>query len=297
MSGIDSSIETLDGLRRRIRITIDAAMLAEQVDARLAQMTATANVKGFRAGKAPLRVMRQQFGAAVRRDIVNEMVNARYAEVMQSSGLRVAGEPVIDIEPARAGADAVATVTVEEQPDIELTGLDRIEVEKPDVDLDAAEAAGVARPDAERQAAELSRAWLKHQIVEKLLETHPIDVPGSLVDQEQSFVEFALTEAGASEKPDDAGPDWVRELATRRVRTGLLLAAAAHGYEEQVEQLTQQWMARQEAAGGQQTEVERMQAPTIAMEEAVIDVLLTRVNIRPERMTLDELKKKVDAID
>jgi trigger factor len=63
------SIETTGALERRMEVSVPKERVEQAVDERLQRVSRTARLKGFRPGKAPIKVIRQQFGAQVRQEV------------------------------------------------------------------------------------------------------------------------------------------------------------------------------------------------------------------------------------
>jgi FKBP-type peptidyl-prolyl cis-trans isomerase (trigger factor) len=73
------SVESTEGLERRMKVEVPAERVESEIDKRLKDMGRRAKIKGFRPGKAPLKVVRQQYGAQVREDVVSEFVRSSWA--------------------------------------------------------------------------------------------------------------------------------------------------------------------------------------------------------------------------
>ena len=148
------SVESTAGLERRLTVELPEEGLAEQVGSRLDHLMRTARLPGFRPGKAPMKLVVQRFGAAVREEVVGELVRSSFADALASEALRPAGDPVIDSVESAPGAGLRYTAVFEVFPDIRLTGLESIEVYRP--------AAEVRESDVDRMIDTLrrrSREW------------------------------------------------------------------------------------------------------------------------------------------
>ena len=60
-SDVQVAIESAQGLKRRIRVSVPAQRIETEVEARLRSVGRTANIKGYRPGKVPDKVVRQRF--------------------------------------------------------------------------------------------------------------------------------------------------------------------------------------------------------------------------------------------
>lgn len=141
MQDVQVSMESAEGLERRIRIQVPAARVHREVEARLKSVSRTANLKGFRPGKVPESVIRKRFGDQVRREVVQDLVQSSYAEALAREKLRPAGDPRIDLppEPGADGSDLTYTASLEVFPEFEVQGLVGITVSRPEPAIDDAD--------------------------------------------------------------------------------------------------------------------------------------------------------------
>lgn len=59
---MDIKLSHQDQLENTFDITIPASLIAERIDAHLAETAKTTTVAGFRPGKVPITVMKQKYG-------------------------------------------------------------------------------------------------------------------------------------------------------------------------------------------------------------------------------------------
>ncbi|GAA3533431.1 trigger factor [Zobellella aerophila] len=135
------SVETTQGLERRLTITVPAEKVAGEVNGRLRQLAKTRRIDGFRPGKAPLAVIKKMFGPSVEADVAGELMQRNFFEAVMAEKLNPAGMPTMEPAAIKAGEDFTFTATFEVYPEVEVTGLDAVVVEKPqaevtDVELD-----------------------------------------------------------------------------------------------------------------------------------------------------------------
>ena len=64
------SLESIGALERRLEVTVPAEHIEQAISARLKTFSRTAQLKGFRPGKAPLAVVKRQFGPQIRDEVV-----------------------------------------------------------------------------------------------------------------------------------------------------------------------------------------------------------------------------------
>ena len=71
---MENTVETLGALERRLHVAVPIADIEGEVKKRLTRLARTVKVAGFRPGKAPLRMLDQQYGPQVRSDVITERV-------------------------------------------------------------------------------------------------------------------------------------------------------------------------------------------------------------------------------
>jgi trigger factor len=133
------SVESTEGLERRIKVEVPAERIESEIDKRLKEVGRRAKIKGFRPGKVPLKVIRQQYGAQVREDVVSEMVRSSWVEAVTEHKLRPVGNPRIESHSANKDEALSFTAVFEVFPEIELTGHEGIEVERPVAEITSAD--------------------------------------------------------------------------------------------------------------------------------------------------------------
>lgn len=135
------SVETTQGLERRLTITVPAENIETQVKKRLQQLSKTQRIDGFRPGKVPVSVIQKRYGAAVLQEVAGEEMQRNYIEAVVAEKLNPAGAPTFAPKALEAGKDLEFDATFEVYPEVTLQGLDKVTVEKPvvsvtDEDLD-----------------------------------------------------------------------------------------------------------------------------------------------------------------
>ncbi|NND53606.1 MAG: trigger factor, partial [Gammaproteobacteria bacterium] len=97
------SIESSNGLERRLRVQVPADTIESQVEVRLKEVGRKAKISGFRPGKVPAKVVKQQFGGQVRQEVLQEVLQSSYAEAVTQEKLQPAGSPNIEPETIEEG--------------------------------------------------------------------------------------------------------------------------------------------------------------------------------------------------
>src|SRR5215211_2755841 len=132
------SVESTGSLERRMEIQVPSARIEKAIDERLQKMSRTVRLKGFRPGKVPVKVVRQQFGEQVRQEVLGDVMQSSFAEAVEQEKLTPAAGP--RIEPINVGeGDLKYRAVFEIVPQIQLKGLETLPVERPVTDVTAAD--------------------------------------------------------------------------------------------------------------------------------------------------------------
>jgi len=129
------SIETLEGLERRMTVQIPSEQVTEAVQKKLKDLSKTVRIDGFRPGKVPLKVVQQKFGGHVRQEVIGDVIESSYQEALIQEKVRPAGMPNIDSISSEDKEDISYTATFEVYPEVEELQFDAIEIEKPVVEI------------------------------------------------------------------------------------------------------------------------------------------------------------------
>ena len=124
------SVESTGKLERRMQVQVPAERVSEEIAARLKTISRTARLNGFRPGKAPLKVIRQQFGPQVHREVIGELLQSSYAEAVTQKQLTPAGNPRIEPQSMDEGQDLTYVATFEVFPEVALQPVESLELER-----------------------------------------------------------------------------------------------------------------------------------------------------------------------
>ncbi|HEX8981061.1 MAG TPA: trigger factor [Parasulfuritortus sp.] len=124
------TVETLEGLERRVTLSLNPAEIESEVGKRLQNLARNVKLDGFRPGKAPQKMVALRYGAEVRNEVLGDALQARFVEAVQANKLDVAGYP--QFAPAGEGAFAA---TFEVFPAITVGDLGQIKISRPVVEV------------------------------------------------------------------------------------------------------------------------------------------------------------------
>jgi len=124
------SIEALSTLERKMTIAVPAEQVESQVEARLQEAAKSVQIKGFRKGKVPLKVVRERYGKGVRQEVLGEVMSQSYYQALGQEKVRPASQPRIQPKSMDSGKALEFEAIFEVYPEIVLGDFSAIKVER-----------------------------------------------------------------------------------------------------------------------------------------------------------------------
>ena len=125
-----ATLETLDGLSRRMTLNLNPTEIEAEVSKRLAKIARNVRMDGFRPGKAPLKLVAARYSGEIRGEVLGDALQQRFTQAVQENKLNVAGYP--QFAPAAEGA---FTATFDVFPEIKVGDVSGIKVTRPVVEV------------------------------------------------------------------------------------------------------------------------------------------------------------------
>ncbi|WP_026439732.1 trigger factor [Acidocella facilis] len=124
--------ETLsDGLKRGFTVVVPEPELAAKREQRLAELSKTIQMPGFRPGKVPMNIVRKRYGEAVAAEIVEGAVNQAHSQLLSERNLRPAMQPKLEIVKPGTESELEFTVEMEILPEVAVPDLSDVTLSKP----------------------------------------------------------------------------------------------------------------------------------------------------------------------
>ena len=137
---MQTSLETLAGLERRLTMAVPVAEIETEVEKRLQRLAKNVRVPGFRPGHVPLKMIAQQYGTQVRSEVISDRVQASFNDAIREQNVRVAGHPRIEPRSSEGGADRLEFSAIfEVYPEIRIGDLSTVTIEHPVAEVGAAD--------------------------------------------------------------------------------------------------------------------------------------------------------------
>jgi len=120
------TVDSKKGLKTNLKVFVDKKTIEEKIGTRLAELSKTVNIKGFRPGKVPADVLKRQFGKAVYSEVLEKILKETSAQALEEKKIKAAGQPKLDLKSYGEGKDLNYTLEIDELPSIKLHSLDAI---------------------------------------------------------------------------------------------------------------------------------------------------------------------------
>jgi trigger factor len=128
---MQTNIETLGQLERRLNMAVPAELIDREVEERLRKLSRTVRMAGFRPGKVPLKIVAQQYGPQVRSEVIGDAVQKAFSEAVREQNLKVAGYPRIERKDAADKKQIAFSATFEIYPEVKLGDIASTRLERP----------------------------------------------------------------------------------------------------------------------------------------------------------------------
>ena len=125
--------ETLnEGLKRGYNIVVTADELSAKVDEKLVEARPEIEMKGFRKGKVPMALLKQQYGQRLMGEAMQESIDGAMSKHFEDSGDRPAMQPAVKMtnDDWKEGDDIHVEMSYEALPTIPEVDLKKIKLEK-----------------------------------------------------------------------------------------------------------------------------------------------------------------------
>ena len=129
------SVETLEGLKRQIQISIPTESIDEETKSRVNELSKNVSVNGFRPGKVPVQVIRRKFGKSIHSEVVSKLIETNLEDALNEQSLVPAGRPSVEILTDIPGEPLVLKVALEVYPEIRLKDFSTLKVERPMIEI------------------------------------------------------------------------------------------------------------------------------------------------------------------
>ena len=124
------------GLKTSLSVLVDKKIIQHKLDEKLEELKDKVHLKGFRPGKVPPQVIKNQFGKAIYGEVIDKILKETSTKAIEENKLKVAGQPKIDLKTFGEGKNLDYTIEVETLPEVKLKSLDSIKFVDYEISVD-----------------------------------------------------------------------------------------------------------------------------------------------------------------
>ena len=133
---MQSTFEQLEGLERKFTIEVPVAEVEQAVEETMRKARPNLRVAGFRPGKVPPHILQQKFGADLRRQALEKLIDENYRQALIAHKQVPVSAAHFDlISGIKEGEALKFTATFETYPEVKVEGLDSLAITLPKSEL------------------------------------------------------------------------------------------------------------------------------------------------------------------
>ncbi len=121
-------VQSKKGLKTTLSIIVDKDIIKKKLDNRLLELQDQVDLKGFRKGKVPPSVIKNQFGKAIYGEVIDKVLKESTTKAIQDKKLKVAGQPKIDLKTFGEGKDLNFELQLDLLPEIKLQTFEKYKI-------------------------------------------------------------------------------------------------------------------------------------------------------------------------
>ncbi len=130
------TVENKKGLQKDLKVFIDKKTISGYMDEKYDEIRKDVVLKGFRPGKVPTEIIKRQFGKAVYGEVIDKILKDTTTKALEENKIKPAGQPKIDLKSFGEGKDLEYIISVTELPKIDVSSINKIQVDDYEVKID-----------------------------------------------------------------------------------------------------------------------------------------------------------------
>ncbi len=168
---MNAEVQQIGPCKKLLKIEIPAAAIKERLDKELRELQSTAQLPGFRRGRAPVSLIQKRYGEQVSGEVKASLMTESFETALKDNGLTPVGEPEFPekLPEIEEGKPLAFEVKVEVAPVVDLPGYKKLKVKKPVIEVSEKEVetaiASLRRSDARQVPVESGPVEKNHVVV------------------------------------------------------------------------------------------------------------------------------------
>ena len=123
---MNAQLEEINKVQKRLTVELSSEEVAAAFNAVYNNLKKKAKIKGFRPGKAPLNIIKKQYGANASYEVMDRLVKGNLFKAIEDNKLNPIAAPVLETtELPKQGEAYKFSALVDILPEIKLEGLQR----------------------------------------------------------------------------------------------------------------------------------------------------------------------------
>jgi trigger factor len=118
-------VQKKKGLTTILSVIVDKKIIQKKLDEKLSQLQTEVSLKGFRPGKVPPAVIKNQFGKAIYGEVIDKILQESSNKALEEKKIKAAGQPKIDLKTFGEGKDLNYTIEVNSLPEVKLANFEK----------------------------------------------------------------------------------------------------------------------------------------------------------------------------
>jgi trigger factor len=133
------TVNEVGGLTKKLKIVLPKEEVSKELDAGFKKVKNDARIKGFRRGKVPRHILEKNYGAQVRAEVAEKLVQATYFDAVEKEKLDVVAHPEIKTPVFEEDGSFSYEAEVDTRPQFDLKEYKGLKIEKEEVGVSDAE--------------------------------------------------------------------------------------------------------------------------------------------------------------
>lgn len=131
----ESALQEVDEVSKKITVSIPAETVSKEIEIELNRVANSAQIKGFRAGKAPRDMIEKMHGDRVRYEVLNKLISTSLSQAVKKHSFDYVGEPKVDISSDGIGKELKYVADFVIYPNPEIKGYEKLKLQLPKIQL------------------------------------------------------------------------------------------------------------------------------------------------------------------
>lgn len=132
LTSVKSTVEPLEGNKVKVSVEVDAEEFEVAINSAFRTLAQQVNIKGFRRGKVPRKILEAQFGAGMaRQQALQDSLPDYYAQAVREHEVDIIAAPEFEVTAGAEDGPVAFDAVVEIRPNITIVGYENLEITVP----------------------------------------------------------------------------------------------------------------------------------------------------------------------